>query len=481
MESFMELKRSIELVKNGVLGHQWTGTMSACLDKAYDNVNIKDVVVQEVDLSNLKICVEFDTGFEVLLPKGGVVDIDVIRKYATPSPFGLGEYTIFDKEVRDAIEIDAAHLALTGDIKIEGTSIFPYSVHVKLYKLVAYEKGGHFAPHRDTLRASNHVGSAVVLLPSAFEGGELIFFDRDEILTGNYSCKNSATFYTDLVHHVEPVRCGTKVALLYNIYISGEEPARTKVAKVADVAEVSEVSTEILKNTESEEEVESGDESEESEDEIQENMESEAFYRMKDSASTDANFFKPEVKSLNMTLPQNVKTDLWSAVNTFIGKSEYVGILCRHLYSMESMKASALKGIDVHMYDLCTEQCKKVELMNVIITAEYDDDETSTQRCYVQPFTPEIVALMREIVMQKKSTQEYIANLCSERQYVSASSKTRIKKVTEMLPDPSMRVHVPHDCGVEQIDSADYVQYTGNESAMGRFTYLATMFVIRTN
>jgi hypothetical protein len=42
---------------------------------------------------------------------------------------------------------------------------------VSLYKLLVYETGGHFAPHRDTEKEAGMVASLVVLLPSEYEGG----------------------------------------------------------------------------------------------------------------------------------------------------------------------------------------------------------------------------------------------------------------------------------------------------------------------
>ena len=46
-------------------------------------------------------------------------------------------------------------------------------VTAKLHKVNIYEKGGHFADHRDTPRSDTHFGSLVVLLPAFHSGGAL--------------------------------------------------------------------------------------------------------------------------------------------------------------------------------------------------------------------------------------------------------------------------------------------------------------------
>ena len=47
-------------------------------------------------------------------------------------------------------------------------------LEARLYKLLVYEKGGFFLPHRDSEKHDRMVASLIVVLPNPFEGGTLI-------------------------------------------------------------------------------------------------------------------------------------------------------------------------------------------------------------------------------------------------------------------------------------------------------------------
>lgn len=47
-------------------------------------------------------------------------------------------------------------------------------VEARLYKLLVYEKGGHFAIHRDTEKEQGMFASMVLILPCRYAGGKLI-------------------------------------------------------------------------------------------------------------------------------------------------------------------------------------------------------------------------------------------------------------------------------------------------------------------
>lgn len=94
--------------------------------------------------------------------------------------------------------------------------------HRQLYKLLLYEPGGHFAPHRDTEKSPGMFGSLVVTLPSAFAGGELCVqhggrtsvFDQAK---ESAECPSFVAFYADCTHEVRTLRSGYRVALVYNL------------------------------------------------------------------------------------------------------------------------------------------------------------------------------------------------------------------------------------------------------------------------
>lgn len=47
-------------------------------------------------------------------------------------------------------------------------------VSFSFYKLLLYEKGGLFKPHRDTEKENGHFATMLILLPSIFTGGEVL-------------------------------------------------------------------------------------------------------------------------------------------------------------------------------------------------------------------------------------------------------------------------------------------------------------------
>ena len=47
-------------------------------------------------------------------------------------------------------------------------------LEARLYKLLVYEKGGFFLPHRDSEKHDRMVASLIVVLPNPIEGGALV-------------------------------------------------------------------------------------------------------------------------------------------------------------------------------------------------------------------------------------------------------------------------------------------------------------------
>lgn len=47
-------------------------------------------------------------------------------------------------------------------------------IHAELYKLLLYEEGAHFKPHRDSEKAPGMFATLAICLPSQFEGGDLV-------------------------------------------------------------------------------------------------------------------------------------------------------------------------------------------------------------------------------------------------------------------------------------------------------------------
>lgn len=58
------------------------------------------------------------------------------------------------------------------------------SVVPELYKLLLYEVGSHFVPHRDTEKSEGMFGTLVIVLPSAHFGGKIYLHTKSEINFG---------------------------------------------------------------------------------------------------------------------------------------------------------------------------------------------------------------------------------------------------------------------------------------------------------
>lgn len=103
-------------------------------------------------------------------------------------------------------------------------------IRAELYKLNIYSGlSGKFKAHVDTPRSETHIGSLVVCLPSAFEGGALSVSHQDNTVEFDWSASSPigqtpriqwAAFYSDCTHEVQQVITGHRVTLTYNLYAS---------------------------------------------------------------------------------------------------------------------------------------------------------------------------------------------------------------------------------------------------------------------
>jgi hypothetical protein len=155
------------------------------------------------------------------------------------APYGKGTETLVDPRVRKTFELDperfrlgdewnAAIAAATRTAAAE-LGLPPDRLDARLYKLLVYEKGGFFLPHRDSEKHDRMVASMIVVLPNSFEGGTLIIrhgtvekkLTFKDAADGKLPC--FAAFYADCEHEVERVSHGVRLALAYNLVL---EPQR---------------------------------------------------------------------------------------------------------------------------------------------------------------------------------------------------------------------------------------------------------------
>ncbi|KAL6064513.1 Fe2OG dioxygenase domain-containing protein [Balamuthia mandrillaris] len=108
----------------------------------------------------------------------------------------------------------------------------PERVQASLYKLLLYEEGGFFKPHRDSEKEDGMFASLVVQLPCRYEGGELVVHHprqqpgrKHRFLSKTFDLSEGAAyllyryvaFYADCPHEVQPVTWGYRLSLVYNL------------------------------------------------------------------------------------------------------------------------------------------------------------------------------------------------------------------------------------------------------------------------
>ena len=155
------------------------------------------------------------------------------------APYGKGPQTVTDPSVRNCWQIGAERIGLGGgawadtfagilNAAAAGLGCPPRRVEARLYKLLVYERGGFFIPHRDTEKAPGMIATLTISLPVAGEGGQLIVRHRGrEIAADLHVAEPSelafAAFYADCPHEVRPVTAGHRLALVFNLCLRADD------------------------------------------------------------------------------------------------------------------------------------------------------------------------------------------------------------------------------------------------------------------
>ncbi|KAJ7068789.1 hypothetical protein C8F01DRAFT_1247277 [Mycena amicta] len=179
-------------------------------------------------------CLDLDDVGLVGLPLSPAMARSVIAQ-CIQAPFGKGERTIVDKEVRDTWEMDATKVKFCNPAwgpfvervvrevcTTLGVNFDASKPRAELYKLLVYETGSHFLPHVDTEKANGMFASIIVVLPSHFTGGDAHTSHSNTKSVYN-SSNNSMTsttvlaWYTDVTHEIKPITSGYRFALTYNL------------------------------------------------------------------------------------------------------------------------------------------------------------------------------------------------------------------------------------------------------------------------
>lgn len=185
---------------------------------------------------------------EIFMP---MIDVDGVGKIAFPilpvqaeqlvaiaqaAPYGRGEETMVDRDVRRTWQVDSAKVRIGGrhwektlaglvaDIALGLGASEP--IAADFYKLLVYDTGSFFVDHRDTEKVPGMFATMVLTLPSTHSGGELVVkhLGREvafDLRPEEPSEIGFAAFYADCVHEVRPVGTGHRLTLVYNLHSVG--------------------------------------------------------------------------------------------------------------------------------------------------------------------------------------------------------------------------------------------------------------------
>ena len=93
----------------------------------------------------------------------------------------------------------------------------------ELHNLLVYAPGQFFAPHQDSEKADDMIGTLTVSLPSRFTGGIMSIEHHGAKMRvgGSESRLTFAAFYADCHHEVLPIKEGYRIVLTYNLTVEG--------------------------------------------------------------------------------------------------------------------------------------------------------------------------------------------------------------------------------------------------------------------
>jgi hypothetical protein len=154
---------------------------------------------------------------------------------ARPALHGFKAETRFDPRVRDTWEVAKSRISIdqsrwTDTLATELDRIrrnlgLPagYQLKAQLHNMLVYGPGQFFAPHQDSVRTDDMIGTLVVSLPSRFTGGVMSIEHHGAKVRVGGSEKNLTftAFYADCRHEVRPIKQGYRVVLTYNLIAEG--------------------------------------------------------------------------------------------------------------------------------------------------------------------------------------------------------------------------------------------------------------------
>lgn len=90
------------------------------------------------------------------------------------------------------------------------------------WKLLLYEEGSFFRPHKDSEKAPGMIGTLVLSLPAKHEGGKVHLSHsnrRHVFATSDFSSFDltALAWYSDVTHEIKPISSGYRLVITYNL------------------------------------------------------------------------------------------------------------------------------------------------------------------------------------------------------------------------------------------------------------------------
>ena len=178
-----------------------------------------------------------------------------LRRIARPARYGRGEDTVLDRRVRDTWEVARSRVRI--DRRRWNRTLIPVidrlrrdlglpdscQLRAELHSMLVYEADQFFAPHQDSEKADDMVGTLVVILPSNATGGELIVRHRgtESVYSSSRSLLTLVALYADTVHEVRPLGSGYRVVLTYNLRLVGDSASTAAAVPASTVIEAADL------------------------------------------------------------------------------------------------------------------------------------------------------------------------------------------------------------------------------------------------
>jgi len=170
----------------------------------------------------------------IALPHGdlGAADdpkfVDWLLQHAEPAPFGAKKQTKVDKKVRNAQRLEDRGKVRVGGFEphtildeVESALSPTRKLEARLTDVIIYPEDGKFSRHKDTPGTQDLVGTLVVEIPHAHEGGAFVVDDGETVREFDWSGPANpkalrwVALFSDVDHEVRPVTKGTRITLVY--------------------------------------------------------------------------------------------------------------------------------------------------------------------------------------------------------------------------------------------------------------------------